>query len=49
MSFLAELFAFMVERKRYWIWPIVIVMLSLSVLLLMTQGSAIAPFIYAIF
>ena len=49
MSFLAELFAFMRERKKYWLVPVVIMMVIFSGLVLMTKGSVVAPFIYTIF
>jgi hypothetical protein len=44
-----DLFAFMRERKKYWLAPVVIVLLILGALIVFAQGSAIAPFIYAIF
>jgi hypothetical protein len=49
MSFIKELWAFLRTRKKYWLWPIVVVMALLGVLIVLTQGSAVAPFIYAIF
>ena len=49
MSFLAELFAFMRERKKYWLVPVVVMMVIFSGLVLMTKGSVVAPFIYTIF
>ncbi len=49
MSFLAELFAFMRERKKFWLVPVVIMMVIFSGLVLMTKGSVVAPFIYTIF
>lgn len=36
-------------RKKYWLWPIFVVMALLSVLIVLAQGSAIAPFIYTLF
>lgn len=44
-----ELWAFMRERKKFWLLPIVIVMLLLGGLVVLTQGSAVAPFIYTLF
>ena len=44
-----ELWAFMRVRKKWWLGPIVATMLLLSVLIVLTQGSAVAPFIYALF
>ncbi len=49
MDILRELLAFMLARKKFWLWPIVLVLLLVGGLLLLSQGSAIAPFIYTIF
>jgi len=49
MSILAELWDFMKTRKKFWLLPIILVMLLLGALLILAQGSAIAPFIYTIF
>jgi hypothetical protein len=49
MDFLAELWAFLRSRKKLWLLPILIVMLLLGGLLVLAQGSAIAPFIYTLF
>ncbi len=49
MSFLKELWLFMRERKKFWLLPIIAVMLLLGALLVLAQGSAIAPFIYTLF
>jgi hypothetical protein len=49
MSFIKELWAFLRIRRKYWLWPIVIVMALLGVLIVLAQGSAIAPFIYTLF
>jgi len=49
MSFLAELWEFLKTRKKFWLLPIVIVMLLFGVLLILAQGTAIAPFIYTMF
>ncbi|MFQ5483013.1 MAG: DUF5989 family protein [Nitrospinaceae bacterium] len=49
MSFLAELWAFMRERKKFWLLPIVIMMVLMGGLIVLTQGSAVAPFIYTLF
>jgi uncharacterized protein DUF5989 len=49
MSFIGELYAFMRVRKKYWLAPILVVMLLLGGLLVLTKGSAVAPFIYTIF
>jgi hypothetical protein len=49
MGFLKELWAFLGERKKFWLLPIIIVMLLIGGLLVLAQGSALAPFIYTIF
>lgn len=46
---LKDLWAFMRERKKYWLAPIIIVMLLLGALIFFSQGSAVAPFIYTLF
>jgi hypothetical protein len=48
-EFVMELWAFMKERKKFWLLPIILVMLLLGVLIVLTQGSAVAPFIYTLF
>ena len=48
-SFLMELWAFMKERKKFWLLPIFMVLLLLGTLIVLTQGSAVAPFIYTLF
>jgi hypothetical protein len=48
-NFLKEFFTFLFKRKKFWIMPILIVLLIFGVLIVMTQGTAIAPFIYTIF
>ena len=44
-----ELWAFMRERKKWWLGPIVMFLLLIGVLIVFTEGSALAPFIYALF
>ena len=46
---IAELWAYMKERKKWWLLPIIIMMLLVGSLLVFAQGSALAPFIYTIF
>lgn len=46
---LAELWAFMKERKKFWLLPIIIALVFLGSLIVLTQGSAVAPFIYTLF
>jgi hypothetical protein len=48
-EFLSELWAFMQERKKFWLLPIVLVLLLFGSLLVLTQGSVVAPFIYTLF
>ncbi len=49
MSFLAELWVFMRVRKKFWLLPIIVMMVIFGGLLVLAQGSAVAPFIYTIF
>jgi hypothetical protein len=49
MSLLAEFWAFLRVRKKWWLAPIIIMMVLLGSLLVFAQGSALAPFIYTIF
>ncbi|HEX3208616.1 MAG TPA: DUF5989 family protein [Geminicoccaceae bacterium] len=49
MSFLAELWRFMRVRKKYWLLPLVLMMALFGGLIMLTQGSAVAPFIYTVF
>ncbi|MBA3343136.1 MAG: hypothetical protein H0T48_15080 [Gemmatimonadaceae bacterium] len=44
-----ELWAFMIERKKLWLLPILVVLVIVGGLLVLAQGSALAPFIYTIF
>lgn len=44
-----DLWGFMKERKKFWLAPIIIVLLLLGALLVLAQGSAVAPFIYTLF
>ena len=48
-EFLAELWSFMRERKKFWMLPIIICLLLLGSLIVFTSGSAVAPFIYTLF
>jgi hypothetical protein len=48
-EFVVELWAFMRERKKFWLLPIVFVLLLFGALIVLTQGSAVAPFIYTLF
>lgn len=49
LSLLKELWIFMAARKKFWLLPVIMVLLTLGGMLILTQGSAIAPFIYTIF
>ncbi len=49
MSFLSELWAFMRVRKKFWLLPVFIMMFLFGGLLVLGEGSAVAPFIYTIF
>ena len=49
MSLLPELWAFMKVRKKWWLGPIVVMLVLLGLLIVLTQGTAVAPFIYTLF
>lgn len=49
MAFLKELYRFLKARKKFWLLPIIVVMLLFGGLLILAQGSAVAPFIYTLF
>jgi hypothetical protein len=49
MSFIIEFWTFLKVRKKYWLFPIVIVLFLFGGLIILSQGSVVAPFIYAIF
>ena len=49
INFLKEFLEFLTERKKYWLLPIIIVLAFFGVLIVLSQGSAVAPFIYTIF
>jgi Family of unknown function (DUF5989) len=48
-EFIGELWVFMRERKKFWLLPIVVVLLLFGSLVVLTQGSVVAPFIYTLF
>ena len=48
-EFLIELWAFMRERKKFWLLPIIVMMALFGGLIVLTQGTVVAPFIYTIF
>ena len=49
IAFARELFAYLGQRKKWWLLPIILVLLVFGGLLVMAQGSAVAPFIYTVF
>jgi hypothetical protein len=49
MSFLLEFYKFMMARKKFWLLPIFIFLLIFGGFVVVTQGTAVAPFIYTIF
>jgi hypothetical protein len=49
LEFVVELWAFMRERKKFWLLPIILALTLLGGLIVLTQGSAVAPFIYTLF
>jgi hypothetical protein len=49
LSLMSELWAFMRVRKKFWLFPMFVIMLAFGVLLVLAKGSAVAPFIYTLF
>ena len=49
MDFLKEFWEFLIVRKKYWLLPILFVLVLFGGLIILTQGTAVAPFIYTIF
>ena len=49
LNFIREFFLFLKERKKYWLLPIIIVLALFGALIVLSQGSVVAPFIYTIF
>jgi hypothetical protein len=49
MDFLRDLWGFMRHRKKFWLLPLIIILLTLGILVVLASGSAIAPFIYTVF
>jgi hypothetical protein len=49
LDFMRDLWAFMRERKKFWLLPIILFLVLLGALIVLTQGSAVAPFIYTLF
>ncbi|MDE2732220.1 MAG: DUF5989 family protein [Bacteroidota bacterium] len=49
LQIVSEFWVFLRERKKYWLAPIMVVLLLMSLLIVLTQGSPLAPFIYSLF
>ena len=49
LELFADLWSFMRERKKFWLAPVIVIMVLLGVLIVLAHGSAIAPFIYTLF
>lgn len=49
LSILAEFWDFLKVRKKWWLGPIILVLVMMSLLIILTEGSAVAPFIYTLF
>jgi hypothetical protein len=49
LGILAEFWEFLRHRKKYWLAPIIIMLLLLSALIILSEGSALAPFVYTLF
>jgi hypothetical protein len=49
MDFFKDLWGFLKTRKKFWLLPIIIVLLLLGIILVLSSGSAVAPFIYTLF
>lgn len=49
LEFMKDFWGFMRERKKFWLAPIMVVMILLGALIVLAQGSAVAPFIYTLF
>ena len=49
MNLLREFWEFLTVRKKYWLFPILLVLVMFGALIILSQGSAVAPFIYTIF
>ncbi|MFA4982311.1 MAG: DUF5989 family protein [Candidatus Omnitrophota bacterium] len=49
VGFLKELWEFLSTRKKWWLMPIIIILIILGLLIVLTEGSAVAPFVYTLF
>ena len=49
MDFLRDIWGFLAERKKFWLAPVILVLLAIGALIILGSGSALAPFIYTLF
>jgi len=49
MEFLKDLWGFLTQRKKMWLLPLIVILLAFGILIVLSSGSAIAPFIYTLF
>jgi hypothetical protein len=49
LQIIREMFQFLLERKKYWMIPLIVILILIGVLIIISEGSAIAPFIYTLF
>jgi hypothetical protein len=49
MSFIKDLWSFLRQRRKFWLLPVIVMMALLGVLIVLAEGSAVAPFIYTLF
>ena len=49
MIFIKEFWNFLTQRKKFWLWPIILLLLAVGGLIVASSGSSLSPFIYAIF
>ena len=49
LSFIREFIEFLIERKKYWLLPIILILVLFGALIVLSQGTAVAPFMYTIF
>ena len=49
LEIIKEIFEFLIKKKKFWLIPIIIILLLIGVIIVATEGSAIAPFIYTLF
>jgi hypothetical protein len=49
MEFLRDLWQYLKERKKWWLFPVIVILLLFGILIVLSSGSAIAPFIYTLF